>query len=110
MQIDCALQDVRWCAFVAIPQNAESLQQHLLEEIILVLAALDDAFRDNLAGLCAQEIEICIIHFELRLALEPAETYEETENDACAIFFASGVLREEDDILGYDLRIWARDL
>lgn len=94
---------------MAVPQNAESLQQHLLEKVVLVFAALDDAFRDNLAGFCAQEIEIRIIHFELRLALEPAETHEETKDNACAVFLA-GLLCEDDDVLGYDFRVWTGDL
>lgn len=77
---------------MAVPQNAESLQQHFLEKVVLVLAALDDAFRDNLAGFCAQEIEIRIVHFEPRLALEPAETHEETEDNACTVFITAGFL------------------
>lgn len=110
MQINCALQDIRRRAFMAIPQNAESLQQHFLKKVILVFAALDYALRDNLAGFSAQEIEIRIIHLELRLALEPAETHEQTEDNACAVFFAAGFLCEEDDALGYDLGVRAGDL
>lgn len=95
---------------MAVSQNAESLQQHFLEKVILVLAALDYALRDNLAGFCAQEIEIRIIHFEPRLALEPAETHEQTEDNAWAVFIAAGFLREDDNILGYDLGVRAGDL
>lgn len=95
---------------MAVPQNAESLQQHLLEEVVLVLAILDDAFGDHLAGLCAQEVEIRIIHFEFRLALEPADTHEETVDDTCAVFFAASFLREEYDVLGDDLGVGSGDL
>lgn len=95
---------------MAVSQNAESLQQHFLEKVILVLAALDYALRDNLAGFCAQEIEIRIIHFKPRLALEPAETHEQTEDNARAVFVAAGFLREDDNILGYDLGVRAGDL
>lgn len=110
MQVNSTLNNIRRRALQSILQDAEPLQEHLLEEVVLVLAGLNDALGDDLAGFRSKQVQFRIIHFKLRLVLEPAETDEKTVDNACTVFFAAGFLGEEDDILGDYLGVGTGDL
>ena len=102
MQIDRLFDRVGGFGGFTVDQNAEALEQEVLQQPGLILLGLDDLFGKDLARDRAHIVQICIPEFQHGLPLEPAVADQQAEDDTCGVFFAAGGLGGGDDGRGDD--------
>jgi len=76
----------------------------------MVRNALDDMLRNDLTSLGSQQEQALIVHLQPGLSLKPAEANKEAVNNTCSILTTSSLLSKKNYLLGYNLRVRARDV
>jgi hypothetical protein len=90
--------------FFTVFENGESGKKDLLEqEILVALEFLNQLLGYDLGGFGAENVEVCVVELEGCLTFEPADTCEETKDDAGAVFGATGFACKEDNLTRYNL-------
>jgi hypothetical protein len=102
VQIHRPLNNIRRHRLLPIQHYTISLQQNILQQIILIVLRLNDLFRNHFTSNSSYIMKLCIPELDHGLFLEPSFVHEESVDDAGAIILFACFFGCVDDFFGDD--------